>query len=114
MFDKSNLSLIRSAIEDSGYSIADRQSLPTRNPIFAQVPARLHPDLRATLTNLFPDGLYQHQAKAIDAVLDGHDVCLATSTASGKSMVFMAAAIDLLLRDSMAQVLALYPVRALI
>jgi DEAD/DEAH box helicase domain-containing protein len=114
MFDEINVNLIRSTIEDSGYFIADRLSLPTRNPVFAPVPPRLHPDLRAILTSLFPGGLYQHQAKAIDAVLDGQDVCLGTSTASGKSLVFMAAAIDLFLRDSSVQVLALYPVRALI
>jgi DEAD/DEAH box helicase domain-containing protein len=44
----------------------------------------------------------------------GGDICLSTSTASGKSLVFMAVAVDLILRDQNSKVLAFYPARALI
>jgi DEAD/DEAH box helicase domain-containing protein len=70
--------------------------------------------LKEHLVLAWPGGLYRHQAAALQAFLDGSDVCLATSTASGKSLVFMAAATDLLLTDSRATVLALYPAKALI
>jgi len=50
----------------------------------------------------------------VHAVLDREDICLATSTASGKSLAFISAAIERLLRDSTARVLALHPARALI
>jgi DEAD/DEAH box helicase domain-containing protein len=59
-------------------------------------------------------GLYSHQAKAIQAVLDDTDVCLATPTASGKSLVFMTAAVEIFIRDSRHRTLAVYPNKALI
>ena len=58
--------------------------------------------------------MYAHQADAIEAVLAGEDVCVATPTASGKSLVFMAAAAHLLQSQPATRILALYPARALI
>jgi hypothetical protein len=59
-----------------------------------------------------PNGLYSHQTGALQAVLDGRDICVATATVSG-SLVFMGAAADALLRDRTARVLALCPAKAL-
>jgi DEAD/DEAH box helicase domain-containing protein len=56
----------------------------------------------------------KRKAATIHSALTGEDVCLATSTASGKSLVFMSVAADLLRRCPAAKVLALYPARALI
>jgi DEAD/DEAH box helicase domain-containing protein len=114
MIENKTMEHVRNVIEDCGYLICDRHTMPGRNPIFSPSPARLHESLREKLRQLYPNGLYKHQADAIDAILDGKDVCLATSTASGKSLVFMTASIDLLLRDPSAKILALYPARALI
>jgi DEAD/DEAH box helicase domain-containing protein len=97
-----------------GYRIVDTAILPGRQGSFAPLPDRLPSALKRLLTERFPRGLYRHQAEAIDAVIDGKDVCLATSTASGKSLIFMSAAAHLLEREKCARVLALYPARALI
>lgn len=88
--------------------------MPGRAAKQSPVPAALHDQLQSWLRSGHPDGLYSHQAAAIEACLGGAHVCLATATASGKSLVFMSIAADILLRDPNARVLALYPARALI
>ena len=85
-----------------------------RDPKISPVPQGLCTSVEAALSRDYPNGLYSHQAAAIQQILDGRDICLATPTASGKSLVFMAAAAELTLREQSARVLALYPVRALI
>jgi DEAD/DEAH box helicase domain-containing protein len=89
-------------------------TLEGRSATFKPVPSGLTPELRTALADRFSNGLYSHQSEALQAVLDGRDVCVATATASGKSLVFMTASVDALLRDRTARVLALYPAKALI
>lgn len=99
---------------EAGYRVVARATLEGRDARRAAIPGGLHGDLRAYLAGLYPQGIYAHQAEAIEAFLGGQDVCLATSTASGKSLAFMTAAVHLLLTQPRAAVLALYPARALI
>lgn len=61
----------------------------------------------------FPAGLYRHQMLGLERYLAGEDFVLATGTASGKSCVFYAAAIDLLSKKPDAKILAVYPLKAL-
>lgn len=100
--------------EQSGFEVLDEISLPGRLPKYAPIPSNIHPAVRDVLTHLYPQGLYSHQAQGLRLVLDGHDLCLATPTASGKSLVFMTATADHLKRDPEARILALYPAKALI
>lgn len=57
--------------------------------------------------------LWRHQSLALDAFASGDNVVLSTGTASGKSLVFQAAAIKTLQEDSDAKVLVFYPQKAL-
>lgn len=98
----------------AGLPPVELATLPGRPATYAAVPSGLSHELRASISSQFPKGLYSHQAEAITSVLAGSDVCLATPTASGKSLVFMSAAADFLLRNPSARVLALYPAKALI
>ncbi|MFB6178462.1 MAG: DEAD/DEAH box helicase [Halorientalis sp.] len=50
--------------------------------------------LASTLADRGIDGLYGHQAAAIDAVRDGNNVVLATATASGKSLAYTVPAFE--------------------
>ena len=106
--------MIETIAEQIGIRISDRIHLPPRQPSYLPPPEKLHEDVRVYLTRKYPNGLYSHQSRAISTALDGKDVCLSTSTASGKSLVFMSAAADLLKREQHARVVAFYPVRALI
>src|SRR4051794_1199033 len=101
-------------LEDCGFVVADRAELPGRAASLRPIPADLSPPLRDWLINRHPQGLYAHQADAIERLLEGKHVCLSTPTASGKSLVFMAAAVDRVLKHPLSKVLALYPARALI
>ncbi len=60
-----------------------------------------------------PNGIYTHQHMALSSFQRGNHVCIATGTASGKSLVFYLAAIEQLSRSTDSRVLALYPLKAL-
>jgi len=100
--------------ETAGFEIVGRVQLPGRKAKYQSVPSRLTEAVRHLLASSYPNGLFTHQAKSIEAILEGRDVCLSTSTASGKSLAFIAAAAHILREESSARVLALYPARALI
>ena len=101
-------------VHAAGLDVVDTVALPGRDARYASVPAALDARLAEALSTDHPAGLYHHQARAIDEFLSGHDVCLATSTASGKSLAFITCALHVLLRDRFSRVLALYPAKALI
>ena len=103
-----------STLQACRYGVIDQHVLPGRDARLSPVPGCLHPAIRSQLETLYPDGIYSHQAAAIEDSIKGRDVCVATSTASGKSLVYMAVAAHEVLSDPQARVLALYPARALI
>lgn len=105
---------VSGVLERAGFSVVERVDLPGREARHAALPVELHPRVQSVLSSRFAAGVYAHQAAGIQALLGGRDVCLATSTASGKSLVFMAFAAHLLLSDPKARVLAFYPAKALI
>lgn len=88
---------------------------PARAARFAIVPERFRTGatgawLSASLGS--PGGTYVHQASALEKIATGKNVVVATATASGKSLIFMAAAIEELInRDG--RVLVFYPQKAL-
>ncbi len=57
--------------------------------------------------------LYTHQARAIESLRDGHDVVLATPTASGKSLVYSLPTLEANLADPEHRALYLFPLKAL-
>ena len=60
-----------------------------------------------------PNGIYNHQYLGIKEFLQGKHVSIATSTASGKSLIFQISAIELLSKNPNAKILAIYPLKAL-
>ncbi|MCB9210926.1 MAG: DEAD/DEAH box helicase [Ignavibacteriales bacterium] len=59
------------------------------------------------------NNLYKHQIEALKQLFDKNNICMTTSTASGKSLVFYLAAIEKLNLNPNARILAIYPLRAL-
>ncbi len=90
-----------------------QETWPARAARYAPLPAWLPDALRAQLQQRYPQGVYAHQAAALEAFRQGHHVALTTGTASGKSLVFYLAALTLLAQDPDARIAALYPLKAL-
>jgi DEAD/DEAH box helicase domain-containing protein len=101
-------------VGEAGLAVVADHRLEARQACYEPVPAVLHPRLRERLEADWGGRMYAHQANAIASFMRGEDVCLATPTASGKSLAFMAAAVQLALTDPDAMCVAVYPVKALI
>lgn len=106
--------VLHKVAHDNLYVISEEISLPPRQSRLAPVPSKLHPKVKERLSSLYPGGLYNHQAMGIFLGLQGKSLCVATPTASGKTVIFTSIATSILLSKPGAVVLALYPAKALI
>jgi len=105
--------VITSVLQRLGWSLEHVELLPGREPEFypvADLPLR--PETHRLLDR-YPQGVYRHQRLALESYLEGKDLCVATSTASGKSLVFYATGVECLAADPSARILAIYPLKAL-
>jgi DEAD/DEAH box helicase domain-containing protein len=76
------------------------------------IPDHLHPRLLEALAAQGIEGLWSHQAEALEAAGEGH-VMVTTGTASGKSLAFNLPVLDTLAHDPSARAIYLYPTKAL-
>ena len=83
-----------------------------REPVYADIPADLHPRLRDALAHTGVHALYRHQAEALQSAWEATTI-VTTGTASGKSLCFQLPTLDVLLGDPRARALYLYPTKAL-
>ena len=83
-----------------------------RAPVFADLPADLHPRVVQGLANAGIDQLYIHQAQALEHAWDATTI-VTTGTASGKSLCFNLPTLEVLCTDAKARALYLYPTKAL-
>lgn len=61
----------------------------------------------------YKKGIYRHQKIALKEFLSGENVCITTSTSSGKSLTFYVIAIELLSKNPNSKIMAIYPLKAL-
>ncbi|MBM9467409.1 DEAD/DEAH box helicase [Nakamurella leprariae] len=87
--------------------------LPHRDGQRTDWPAWVPAELRAALIDRGIERPWTHQAEAADLAHTGHDVMLATGTASGKSLAYQLPGLTALLTDPKACVLHLSPTKAL-
>jgi DEAD/DEAH box helicase domain-containing protein len=86
------------------------ERLPARPARFAGLSRPLPPSVAAALP---ADGLWAHQAAAIDLVRDGASVVVATGTASGKSLCYQLPIAEASAGSPPGTALLLYPTKAL-
>jgi len=73
----------------------------------------LNPTLKLRLTSLGISSLYSHQTKALNAILAGENVIIATPSASGKTLSYHLATLEAILTDKNSCALYLFPTKAL-
>lgn len=109
---------IEEIILECGFNIAHRDILPERpSQTYPIIELNLSPGGGNYLNRAVGGEIYLHQLQALELlrINDGeiNNVCLATSTSSGKSLVFYAHAIEILSKNPRAKIIAIYPLKAL-
>ncbi|MBC7263337.1 MAG: DEAD/DEAH box helicase [Chloroflexi bacterium] len=89
------------------------EHLPARQARFGTPQHTLSPEITRALRETGIGQFYSHQAAAIDAALDGEDVMVATTTASGKTLCYNVPVLEAVIRDWHARALYLFPTKAL-
>jgi len=100
--------------ESENWNVVEQLHIPGREGVSVDVrDLPISEKAKSTLIKLFPNGIYRHQKEALDSVTASSNVCLATGTASGKSLVFYVAALEHLIRNPKSKIIAIYPLKAL-
>jgi DEAD/DEAH box helicase domain-containing protein len=101
------------SLTDYSQQIVHIERIPHQGAIFGKLNNPLNPSLQACLESLGISALYSHQAKALNAILAGKNVIIATPSASGKTLCYHLATLDALLHDKNSRALYIFPTKAL-
>ncbi len=96
-----------------GPLIAHRRRVEGRAASWGAPQRPLPRDLVEALEACGIERLYAHQAQGLDLVRAGHDVLVATPTASGKTLLFALAVLESIVERPRGRALFLYPTKAL-
>ena len=106
--------IIKEAILQSGFDIVHEVEQDTRVAKFASYEdMNISEHAKQFVRDYGISNLWTHQRKAVETALNGKNVCVSTSTSSGKTEIFQMTAIDILERNPQAKVLAIYSAKAL-
>ena len=100
-------------LPDYRQQIVHFERLPSQQAVFGQLDKPLHPDLESCLEALSMSPLYRHQTQALNAIMAGKNVVIATPSASGKSLCYHLATLNAILHDSESRALYIFPTKAL-
>lgn len=98
---------------DYRQQIVHVEHISARPARYARLKRRLPAALQQAVDKVGADRLYVHQAQAINAIRDGHHVIVATSTASGKTLVYNVPVLESVMADARSRALYLFPTKAL-
>lgn len=93
--------------------IAHVERIPGRSPRYGELERPLPPRVAQALRRIGITRLYVHQAAAINAIRQGHNVVITTGTASGKTLCYNLPVLEAVVTDRRARALYLYPTKAL-
>ncbi|MCL5971806.1 MAG: DEAD/DEAH box helicase [Firmicutes bacterium] len=101
--------------ENNGWSLVYSHTLPAQQgTTISSDDLDLSSTVLQYLKKRYVEGLYVHQHTAIHAaVVKQQHTCMTTGTASGKTLPFMVAAMNLIVNNPHSKILALYPMKAL-
>lgn len=87
--------------------------IKSRNANYSDIPNILHDDIKSYLVKNNIKSLYCHQTEMFEKVLNGKNVVISTSTASGKSLAFLLPVINRILQNPSSRAIFIYPTKAL-
>ncbi len=96
-----------------GPQVAYHKFFPLISPVYGDLDQELSPELEKVLHVCGVSELYSHQVRAINLIRDNKDVIVATSTASGKSLIYNIPVLEEIIVDPAAGALYLFPLKAL-
>ena len=89
------------------------ERIPARKARYGRLRRGLPRPLLEALAGMGVRRFYTHQAQAINAAREGHNVVVATSTASGKTLIYNVPVLEALVSIPHARALYLFPTKAL-
>ncbi len=108
-------------LDGSEFSVVESFEIPGRPARYEEIPRFLFDSKVGDYLNQWShrigsrqSGLWFHQSQALEALGSGDNVVVSTGTASGKSLVFRALALNKVLLDPSSRVVVFYPLRALV
>lgn len=111
---------LRNALESDDFTVIESFEIPGQPARYAAIPNFLidspigqYLDQEFAQQAAGNGALWQHQARALNALGSGDNVVISTGTASGKSLVFQSLAFHKVLLNPDSRVLIFYPLKAL-
>jgi DEAD/DEAH box helicase domain-containing protein len=104
---------ITETLNTIGYKSIFSKTIPSREGLFKDVLNLKLTDFSNRVVEPYGGKVYQHQYEAIELIQTEKNVCITTSTSSGKTLIFHLAALELLAKNPEKKVLAIYPLKAL-
>lgn len=95
------------------YQTIYKKTIPEKSAAYADFPASLSREVRDYLHSNRIPRLYTHQAEMYEAAMEGSNVVITTSTASGKTLSFLLPVLQSILKDPLTRAVFLYPTKAL-
>jgi DEAD/DEAH box helicase domain-containing protein len=87
---------------------------PAEEPVFGHLEFRLSQELvNAFYHTKGIENFFSHQAEAINNLYNGHHVCVATSTSSGKSLIYQVPVLHELEKNNDTRAMYIFPTKAL-
>ncbi|MFH1215872.1 MAG: DEAD/DEAH box helicase [Pseudomonadota bacterium] len=96
-----------------GPQVVHHERISAGKASYSTLSSDLAAPLRKALAGLGVDALYSHQVAAIEKIRQGHDIIVATPTASGKSLIFNLPVCEAILENPATTALYLFPLKAL-
>lgn len=90
-----------------------KKAIPSRPAEYTPYPPSLSRELADYLTNAGFSGLYSHQALMFEEAVQGRNLVITTSTASGKTLSFLLPVLQEILKNPLARAIFIYPTKAL-
>ena len=104
---------IRTILSSNGYKIVHEIDKPGKAASYHVGAKDLGGKVEEYVNTNYHGRLYEHQYEATKLVLEGKNVCITTSTSSGKTAIFHMAALEILEKNPNARIIAVYPMKAL-